>query len=84
MLKYSKLSTYKTRKIIKCFCLDLTATQTSKMLGINRNTINRFFNIFRKEIFKNQIKEFNKFVGHIEVDESYFGPSWNKYSSAAA
>ncbi|PIS20697.1 IS1595 family transposase, partial [candidate division WWE3 bacterium CG08_land_8_20_14_0_20_43_13] len=34
---------------------------------------NRYFNIFRKEIYKYQIAEFESLVGHIELDESYFG-----------
>jgi len=68
------ISKYELKKIIKHFCLDLTATQTSKLLGINRNTINKYFNIFRRSIYKHQLEQFEKFVGDIEVDESYFGP----------
>jgi len=70
----SKISNYKKRKVISCFCLDLTATQTSKLLGLNRNTINRYFNIFRKKIYEYQLSEKKKFIGEVEVDESYFGP----------
>jgi hypothetical protein len=32
-------------------CEDIDATKTSKLLSINRNTINRYFNIFRLAIF---------------------------------
>jgi transposase len=74
MIKYSKISAYKIKKIMWCFCLDLTATQTSKLLRINRNTINRFYNIFRENIFNKQICLMKEFVGEIELDESYFGP----------
>ncbi|MFK5890310.1 MAG: IS1595 family transposase [Flavobacteriaceae bacterium] len=52
--KYSKLTPYKRKKIIQCFCLDLTATQCSELLKINRNTINRYYLIFRKAIYKHQ------------------------------
>ena len=75
-MKYSHLSNYKIKKIIKCFCEDLTATQTSNILSINRNTINRYFNIIRLSILKESIKEDNdniKINGDIELDESYFG-----------
>ena len=68
-----QISTFKKRKIISCFCLDLTATQVSKLLGLNRNTINRYFNIFRENIYTYQLSEKKKFVCIIEVDESYFG-----------
>jgi len=46
-MEYSNkpISKYKKRKIIFCFCLDLTATQTALMLHINRKTINKYFNI---------------------------------------
>jgi transposase len=71
---YRQLSTYKVKKIISCFCLDLTATQTSLLLGINRNTINKYFNKFRQLIYKHQMLKMKKFVGEVEIDESYFGP----------
>ena len=51
---------------MRCFCEDLDATKTSKILQINRNTINRYFNIFREIIFYQETGEF-------ELDErSYF------------
>ena len=50
-MKYnSKLSIYKVKKIIKCFCADIDATKTAILLELNRNTINRWYNIFRQEI----------------------------------
>ena len=73
MIKNSKISKYHFSKLIQCFCLDLTAIQTKGLLGLNRNTINRYFNIFRKCIHNHQISELNQFKGEIEVDESYFG-----------
>lgn len=73
MYKQSKLSKYKLKKIIECFCLDIDATRTSKLLKFNRKTINRYYQIFRESISQNQIDEFKKFVGKVELDESYFG-----------
>ena len=75
MLKYSKLSRYKILKIMECFCLDLTATQTKSILGINRNIINRFFMIFRKLILQHQSIEFGAMIGEVELEECYFGPN---------
>lgn len=74
MLYRAKLSTFKIKKIIKCFSIDLTATQTSKITGINRNTVNRYYSIFRRLIYIKQVKELSMFVGDVELDESYFGP----------
>lgn len=68
------ISKYKKRKIISCFCLDLTATQTSLLLGLNRKTVNKYFNMFRQAVYAHQQSEMRKFIGEVEVDESYFGP----------
>ena len=73
MLKKAKISNYKIKKIIRCFCLDFTATQTGKLLYFNRKTINIYYNIFRNVIELNQKNEFQKLIGKIELDESYFG-----------
>ena len=73
MLKKAKLSSYKIKKIINCFCLDLNATQTSKLLKLNRKTSNEYYMTFRCAIALYQHDEFEKFVGMVELDESYFG-----------
>jgi transposase len=67
------LSEYKVKKIISCFCEDVDATRTSKLLQINRNTINRYFNIFRLAILCANKPKNIKISGEFELDESYFG-----------
>ncbi|PJE66678.1 IS1595 family transposase, partial [Candidatus Shapirobacteria bacterium CG10_big_fil_rev_8_21_14_0_10_36_6] len=67
------MSDFKIKKIVKHFCVDIEASKTSELTGINRNTVNRFYNIFRHLIFQNQIIEFQKIIGVVELDESYFG-----------
>lgn len=47
-IKYSKISDYQLKKIVKCFCSDIDATKTSEILDFNRKTINRYFRIFVK------------------------------------
>ena len=69
----AKISQYQIKKIIKCFCLDINASKTAKLLSINRNTINHWYMVFRKAIYVHQMKEFDKIIGETEVDESYFG-----------
>ena len=73
ILTRAKISQYQIKKIIKCFCLDINASKTAKLLNINRNTINHWYMTFRLSIYVHQMKEFNKMVGETEVDESYFG-----------
>ena len=70
---YHRLSTTKINKIILCFVEDITATATAKIVGVNRNTVNRYFNIIREKIFKESLKETEKEIGTFELDESYFG-----------
>jgi len=72
-MKYAKLSTKTIKKILKCFCLELTATQTSTLLNLNRHTIDRYYLIFREKVFEYQEKNLFKLSGDIEIDESYFG-----------
>lgn len=73
MLLKRKLSDYKVKKILKCFSLDLSATQTALILGVNRNTINRYFNLFREAITWASLYEMKQLFGEVGVDESYFG-----------
>jgi transposase len=73
MIKWGKISNYKLKKILQCFCEDLTALQTAKLLSLNRNTVNRYFKIFRAKIILYQDSINKGFKGEIELDESYFG-----------
>ena len=75
MFKNSRLSDYRIKKIIECFCIDIEASKTAQLLGLNRKTVNRYFLAFRKLIHAHQCAEKERFVGVIEVDESFFGPS---------
>ena len=75
MKDYNRLSRYRQEKIMRCFCLDLTATQTAQLLGLNRKTINRYYRRFRGAIFDRQERDKAAFTGIVEVDESFFGPT---------
>ncbi len=58
---------------MKYFCEDITATKTSRLLELNRNTINRYYNLFRKAILRDSIDKEEQETGVFELDESYFG-----------
>lgn len=73
MLHYKRFSTFRIKKIISTFCADITASKTAVLLGINRNTINQYFNEFRRAVYVTQMREAEKIFGEAEVDESYFG-----------
>ena len=72
-MKFSRLSKYKIRKILGVFCNDLNASVAAQILGLNRNTINRYYNLFREAIFRETILLLEKELGVFEADESYFG-----------
>ena len=70
---HSHISEKKFREILKYFSLDFTATNTSKITGISRNTINKIFNEIRQHLFANNLNLQNKDNGEFELDESYCG-----------
>ena len=57
-------------RLMAAFCADLTATQAAHVLGLNRNTVNRYFRLFR-ECHQDGLRD--HFSGTVEVDESWFG-----------
>lgn len=67
-----KITTEKFRKILMYFCEDETSTKASKYSGINRNTVNKLYDKFRKRIAEISVANSPEF-GEFEVDESYFG-----------
>ena len=73
--KNTHLSIAQIRKIIRYFGEDLTATTTSKLLRIERKTINWRYHYLREIIYYHSIqtdKEVWDWI--IEIDESYFWP----------
>lgn len=72
-VKYTRLSKNKVNKIMRCFCADLGSTQTAKLTGINRNTVNDWYQTFRIEIAGFQEAQVKQSSGSFELDESYFG-----------
>lgn len=74
LVRLSKLSDFKVKKIIWSFCVDIDATKTSLIVGVNRNTVNRLFQLFRSTIWYHQLQEFKRTIkGETECDEAYFG-----------
>jgi transposase len=72
-VKYRRISKTKVNKIVTCFSADLTATQTAKITGLNRNTINAWYHAFRVALAAFQEKYAEQSSGEFELDESYFG-----------
>jgi transposase len=56
------------------FCADIPALSAGKLLGINRNTAQRFYSLLRRRALELAAEEARPFTGEVEVDETYFGP----------
>lgn len=59
-MKFCRLSNYKIRKILDVFLKDLTSSVSADLLKLNRNTINRYYNLFREAIFKHSLSILEK------------------------
>jgi len=77
LVKSAKISDYKLRKIIKHFCLDILADKTAFLTGVNRNTVNRWYLVFRKAIFAWQYREFEQIIVLVKV-ERCSGIGWEE------
>lgn len=71
----SKLSSHKINEICLCFCMDLTASQTAKYVGLSRQTINHYYKIIRavlpQESLSSPLKSLT--VGYIMIQhQTYF------------
>ena len=71
-IKYSKLSQNKISQLKKAFLLNASARKTVEVVKVNRNTVNRYFKIFRENISKNISKKQQKLSGEVEIDEMYY------------
>ena len=72
-IKRSHLNEAKFRQLVKCFSLDLTALQTAELTALNRNTVDRIYNLMRLRMYERCLEAW-PVKGELEVDESYFGP----------
>ena len=70
-MKYKRLSSQKFNQILRCFCADITATACAEIVGVNRNTVNAWYNDFRHKILLTTLAETQSEYGVFEVDESY-------------
>uniref|UniRef100_A0A2X0QUI9 Transposase n=1 Tax=Candidatus Nitrotoga fabula TaxID=2182327 RepID=A0A2X0QUI9_9PROT len=68
----SRISEAKFRQLVKCFALDLTATNTAKLIGISVRSVNSFYLGIRLRMAED-CEVATPLKDAVEVDESYFG-----------
>jgi transposase-like protein len=75
-IKRQRISSRKFSLLVKCFSLDITATQTVKLIDLNRNTVNRYFALFRSFVIIQALQERHseRIANGVEIDESCFDP----------
>jgi len=56
------------------FCADVAALTASKLVGVNRKTSQRVYELLRRRVVELAVEEARPFTGEVEIDESYFGP----------
>ncbi len=71
-IKKAHISERKFREILMYFSEDETASKTAKYSKVNRNTVNRIYDLIRHRIVEVSLASTPE-VGEFEVDESYFG-----------
>jgi len=72
-MQYHRLSAQKINKILLCFCEDIMATAVTKLVKVNRKTVNNYYNSMREKILAQSLNEMSVDSGEFEADESYFG-----------
>ncbi len=72
-IRHGRISGYKVGKILNHFVIDVEASKTAQLLGLNRKTVDSYYNLFRKLIYVQQKAAFSRLEGVVEIDESYFG-----------
>lgn len=71
MLKYSKLSHYKIKKLIKLFDADIVACKAAYLLELNRKTVDTYYHYFRELIAQEAEKNQQALDGDVEIDVLY-------------
>ena len=71
--RFAKISEARFRALLRCFALDLTATQAAEMTGISVRSVNEIYLRIRAKISR-ECEKHSPFAGELEADESYFGP----------
>lgn len=70
----SRIREAKFREFLRCFALDLTATQAAQMTGLSLRTAKVLYQKLRSRIAE-ECEASSPLSGEIELDESYFGPT---------
>ena len=71
--RHSKISEAKFRRLLRAFALDLTASDAARLTPLSTRSTNAIYLRLRQRLAR-YCKASSPLRGHVEVDESYFGP----------
>ncbi|MBT6755793.1 MAG: IS1595 family transposase, partial [Candidatus Pacebacteria bacterium] len=57
---HGKISGYKTGKTLHHFIVDVEASKTAQLIGLNRKTVDKYYGLFRQLIYQERTTEFEK------------------------
>jgi transposase len=69
-----RISERKFRDLLRLFSLDITADRAAVLTGLNHKTAVALYRLLRLRMAELALREC-PFHGHVEIDESYFGPT---------
>ncbi len=72
--KRSKLTAACFRRILRLFCLDLTASDAARLTGVSVRSVNEIYLKLRVRLAYECERRRPFKGGEVEIDESYFGP----------
>lgn len=70
--KFSKISEAKFRQLVRCFALDLNATECAALCGLSTRSVNDIYLKIRAKM-RIVCQQASPMQGVLEADESYFG-----------
>ena len=72
LIKNSKLTNRQLNELAKYFALEVPASRAAKVMGINRHSAERVYQVIRRCLAR-ECELHNPLGGEVECDESYFG-----------
>jgi transposase len=72
LVKNSKLTNRQLNELVKYFALEVPASRAAKVMGINRHSAERIYQVIRRCLAR-ECELHSPLGGEVECDESYFG-----------
>jgi hypothetical protein len=77
LVKHAKISAQKFSLIVRCSSTDIPAASSTEIFTLRPNTVDRYYQYFRKLVLKDQEGEWRRFLSEdtTEIDKAYFEPT---------